>query len=109
RHYWQEVSRIPGITVWGPGFAGVERAPTVSITIDGLSPRDAATQLARKGIFLWDGDFYAIRAMEVLGLAQTGGVLRSGISLYNTQAEIDRLLEGLEGLARIGPGHAAAG
>jgi len=102
RHYWQEVSRIPGVTVWGPGFASVERAPTVSITIDGLSPRDAATQLARKGIFLWDGDFYAIRAMEVLGLAQTGGVLRSGISLYNTQAEIDRLLESLEGLARIG-------
>lgn len=101
QHYWLEVRQIPGVTVWGPGFTNGERAPTVSITIDGLSPREAATELAGRGIFLWDGDFYAIRAMEVLGLAKTGGVLRTGISLYNTQMEIDRLLNGLEELVRI--------
>ena len=46
-----------------------------------------------KGICVWDRHFYAIRPVEVLGLMNKGGLTRAGISLYNTQEEIDRLLE----------------
>jgi cysteine desulfurase family protein (TIGR01976 family) len=99
RHYHDGVRRIPGVTVWGPDFSG-PRAPTVSITIDGVSPQDAARALGAKGLQVWDGHFYALRAIEVLGLAGRGGVIRTGIAMYNTAGEIDRLLAGVEALAR---------
>jgi selenocysteine lyase/cysteine desulfurase len=48
---------------------------------------------------VWDGDFYAARPVQVLGLAERGGLLRTGVSMYNTRAELDRLLTGLKKLA----------
>jgi cysteine desulfurase family protein (TIGR01976 family) len=98
-YYYDGVRRIPGVTVWGPGFSG-PRAPTVSITIDGVHPTDAARALGQRGIQVWDGHFYAIRPIEALGLLERGGVLRTGIVMYNTREEIDRLLEGIAALAR---------
>jgi cysteine desulfurase family protein (TIGR01976 family) len=93
---------IPGIHIWGitdeARFAA-EKAPTISVTIDGVSPRDAAASLGAQGIFTWDGDFYAQALIERLGLFETGGVLRLGIAHYNTADEIDRLLEAVEGIA----------
>ncbi len=74
----------------------------MSITIDGVRPRDAARALGERGVLVWDGDFYAARAIEALGLAEAGGVIRTGISMYNTADEIDRLVEGLAALARRG-------
>lgn len=96
-YYAGNVRRIPGVTVQGPDFSG-PRAPTVSITIDGVQPIDAARALGERGLQVWDGHFYALRAMEVLGLAERGGVLRTGIAMYNTREEIDRLLEGIAAL-----------
>jgi selenocysteine lyase/cysteine desulfurase len=98
-YYHDGVRRIPGVTVWGPDFSG-PRAPTVSITIDGVHPTDAARALGRRGIQVWDGHFYAIRPIEALGLLERGGVLRTGIVMYNTREEIDRLLEGIAALAQ---------
>jgi cysteine desulfurase family protein (TIGR01976 family) len=96
-YYAGNAGRIPGVAVQGPDFSGL-RAPTVSVTIDGVQPIDAARALGERGIQVWDGHFYAIRAMEVLGLAERGGVLRTGIVMYNTREEIDRLLEGIAAL-----------
>ena len=98
--YHERVAAIPGVTVWGPGFDSGLRAPTVSVTIGGVHPHDAARALGERGLLVWDGDFYAIRAIEVLGLAEAGGVIRTGISMYNSAAEIDRLVEGVAALAR---------
>ena len=100
--YHDAVRRIPGVRVWGPDFAdGRARAPTVSITIDGLTAAEAAGALGDEGICVWDGNFYAARPIEVLGLAERGGLLRTGISMYNTREELSRLLAGLERLARV--------
>jgi cysteine desulfurase family protein (TIGR01976 family) len=93
---------IPGVRVHGPGFESPHRAPTVSITVDGWTPRDLAERLGERGVFVWDGDFYAVRAIEVLGLAERGGVLRTGVSMYNTAEEVDRLVAGIDELAREG-------
>ena len=97
--YYDGVRRIPGVKVWGPDFSK-RRTPTVSISLDGVTPIDAAKQLGDLGLCTWDGDFYAAKAIEVLGLKESGGVLRVGISLYNTEAEVDRLLAGIEKLKR---------
>ena len=76
-----------------------ERVPTVSVSIDGVYPRAAATALGRAGIFVWDGDFYATGLIERLGKAESGGVLRLGLVHYNTAEEVDRTLDALGALA----------
>ena len=93
--YYYNVRSIPGVAVHGPDFSGL-RAPTVSITIDGVPPAEAARALGEKGLQLWSGHFYGLRPLEILGLAESGGVLRAGIMMYNTREEVDRLLEGVE-------------
>ena len=76
-----------------------DRVPTVSVSIEGVHPRDAAERLARRGIYAWDGDFYATGLIERLGKADGGGVLRLGLVHYNTADEVDRTLEAVEGIA----------
>jgi cysteine desulfurase family protein (TIGR01976 family) len=93
RRYYDGLGCIPGATVWGPDFSCPRRAPTVSITLEGLRPDEAARALGRRGLQVWSGHFYAIRCIEALGLAESGGVVRTGVSMYNTMEEIDRLLE----------------
>ncbi len=99
RYYYDAVRGIPGIRVWGPDFGSRARAPTVSITLGNCTAREAAARLAERGICIWDGNFYAARAVEVLGLADCGGLLRTGISMYSSREEIERLLAGLGELA----------
>ncbi|MGZ3602711.1 MAG: aminotransferase class V-fold PLP-dependent enzyme, partial [Ktedonobacterales bacterium] len=65
---------------------------TVAITINGHTPRELAEKLGDRGIFCWDGNYYAINLMERLGLEASGGALRIGLAHYNTAAEIERLL-----------------
>jgi cysteine desulfurase family protein (TIGR01976 family) len=70
------------------------RVPTFAFRVDGLSPRATAEQLAARGIAVWDGDYYAVEAMESLGL-QPDGAVRAGFVHYNTPDEVDRLLTAL--------------
>ncbi len=103
RRYYDAVRTLPGVTVWGPDFSGGQRAPTVSITIDGVPAAAAAERLAARGIAVWDGHFYAARAVEALGLAGRGGLLRAGVSMYTRPADIDRLLDGVAALTGAAP------
>jgi selenocysteine lyase/cysteine desulfurase len=70
----------------------------VSITLEKASAADAAAALGKEGICVWDGNFYAARTVEVLGLSERGGVLRTGVSMYNAREEIERLLAGVKKL-----------
>jgi len=97
--YLDEVRQVPGVTVWGPDFAAPRRAPTVSITIAAVHPTEAARRLGERGVCVWDGHFYAARAIEVLGLADAGGVIRAGMAMYVTHDDVDRLLDGVRALA----------
>ena len=90
REIYNGLKVIPGIRIYGPSFETVRRAPTVSFAVDGLSPEEVCRKLANEGICAWDGNFYAIRAMEVLGLQDQGGVTRVGVLLYNTEEEVRR-------------------
>lgn len=96
--YYDRVRQIPGVKVWGPDFSDRRRAPTVSITVDGVPPVEVARRLGEAGLQVWAGHFYALRAIETLGLAETGGVVRTGVCMYNTREEIDRLVEAVAAL-----------
>jgi cysteine desulfurase family protein (TIGR01976 family) len=98
KFYHDSVRALPGVTVWGPDFSGRARAPTVSITLQRATAAEAAAALAKEGICVWDGHFYAARAVQVLGLAERGGLLRTGVSMYSTREDLDRLLAGLRAL-----------
>ena len=69
------------------------RAPTLSFSFKGKTATQVCEYLAQHNICAWSGHFYAIRATEVLGLLEQGGVTRMGISVYNVEKEIDRTLE----------------
>ena len=73
------------------------RVPTFAFNVDGLDPRAVSERLAERDIAVWDGNYYAVEIMERLGLSAQGAV-RAGFVHYNTEAEVDRLLEALEGL-----------
>jgi selenocysteine lyase/cysteine desulfurase len=70
----------------------------VSITLERHGAAAAAAALGEQGICVWDGNFYAARAVEVLGLAERGGLLRTGVSMYSSSAELGRLLDAIERL-----------
>lgn len=84
---------IPGVRIWGITDRSRmdERTPTAAITFDHTTPEAVATVLGERGIATWWGDFYAAGLVERLGL-QPQGVLRIGLTHYNTAAEVDRLL-----------------
>ena len=97
--YYENVRRIPGVAAHGPDFSG-PRAPTVSITVNGVPPDEVAKALGDKGLQVWSGHFYGLRPLEALGLMERGGVVRAGIVMYNTREEVERLLEGVKEVAR---------
>ena len=76
-----------------------ERVPTVSFTLDGKHPREIAEKLAKEGIYVWDGNYYALAVTERLGLEDRGGMVRVGAAHYNTLGEVARFGEALEKIA----------
>ncbi len=76
------------------------RAPTVSCTLEGLTPQEIARRLGAANIFVWDGNFYALPVTERLGLEDSGGLVRIWLAHYNTAEEVDTLLGVLADMPR---------
>jgi cysteine desulfurase family protein (TIGR01976 family) len=70
------------------------RVATFAFTHRERAPHEIATGLGDRGVAVWAGDYYALEVMKRLGL-EDGGAVRAGIVHYNTEAEVDRLLEAL--------------
>jgi cysteine desulfurase family protein (TIGR01976 family) len=90
---------IERVRVYGPP-AGSPRTSTVSFIIEGINSEKVAAELGEKGLFVWDGHFYAIRLVEILNLMATGGLVRVGLSPYNTEEEINRLVSEVKRIAK---------
>ena len=88
---------IPGMRIFGitDRQRFDERCSTLSFRLGDHHPTKIAAFLAERGIFTWDGNFYALNLSERLGVEQHGGVLRVGLVHYNTAEEVDRLLAAL--------------
>jgi len=93
------LSNIDGLTVVGPPLEPEWHTPTLGFTLDGYTPAQVCTYLGERQICAWDGHFYALRAIEVLGLLDRGGVTRMGISMYTSAEDIERTLEAVGALA----------
>jgi cysteine desulfurase family protein (TIGR01976 family) len=95
---WAGLSELPGVRLYGPPPGG-ERTPTLSFTVKSLSARQVSSHLAdAAGAFLSHGDFYAATVLDRLGLREQG-LVRAGVSIYTTEEEVDRLVDGVESIA----------
>jgi selenocysteine lyase/cysteine desulfurase len=91
---------IPGLRLYGvtdPARLS-SRAPTAAFRIDGFTPLAVGEHLGRHGVYVWDGNFYAIAVTEGLGLEESGGVVRAGLVHYNTAEEVEYCLDCLRRL-----------
>lgn len=95
---WEGLSGVEGVRLYGPG-PGEPRTPTIAFTVEGITSTEVARQLAARGVFVSHGDFYAATVVERLGLLPEG-LVRAGCACYTTREEVERLVAGVEEIAR---------
>ena len=95
------VAGVPGLRLWGIDDEDRldERTPTFAVRLGDQDPVKTATELAQRGIYVWDGHYYAITVMERLGLLDSGGAVRIGFCHYHSADDVDRVLDALADLA----------
>jgi cysteine desulfurase family protein (TIGR01976 family) len=85
---------IPGVRFYGAP-RGCPRTPTAAITVEGTSPDEVARRLGEEGVFVWNGNFYAVTVCDALGLSDCGGLIRCGLAPYSTDEDVERLIDGI--------------
>ncbi len=98
---WNGLEALPGVAPVGHAPGTARRTPTVAFTVGSLPSSEVAAALARRGVFVSDGDFYATTVLGRLGLARQG-LVRAGCACYTTADEVDRLLAAVRELATQG-------
>ncbi|PLT33981.1 cysteine desulfurase [Bacillus sp. V5-8f] len=87
----EKMSAIEGLTIYGPNDAS-QRAGVVTFNIEDVHPHDVATVLDAEGIAVRAGHHCAQPLMKWLDVSATA---RASFYLYNTEEDIDKLVEGL--------------
>jgi selenocysteine lyase/cysteine desulfurase len=101
--YFKDIlARIDGLTLYGPP-KHTPCTSTIAFRLNNVPPREVAARLGDKGIFTWNGDFYAVQLVKSLGLSESGGLVRIGLAPYNTKEEIDRTLDAIRAIAASKP------
>ncbi|MDO8522049.1 MAG: SufS family cysteine desulfurase [bacterium] len=90
------LKNVSGLTLLGPATADA-RAPIFSFTIAGIHPHDIATLLDREGIAVRAGHHCAQILHESFSLDAS---VRVSLCVYNTPAEIDRLVVALNAIQK---------
>jgi cysteine desulfurase/selenocysteine lyase len=93
----ERLAEVPDLTVFGPP-AGDLRGGIVSFTLDGVHAHDISEILDRHGIAVRAGHHCAQVLMERLRVPAT---TRASFAVYNTRAEVDRLIDGLLDTRRV--------
>ncbi|NYE03762.1 cysteine desulfurase/selenocysteine lyase [Bacillus niacini] len=87
----EKMSSVPGMTIYGP-LDAAKRAGLVTFNISDVHPHDVATVLDAEGIAVRAGHHCAQPLMKWLRASATA---RASFYLYNTEDDIDKLVEGL--------------
>jgi cysteine desulfurase family protein (TIGR01976 family) len=93
------LDRIAGVTQYGTRDPE-RRVPTAMFTVAGRTPAEVSSALGERGIYVWDGNYYALELLARLGLEGRGGAVRAGAVHYTTQEEIEGFLNAVEDIAR---------
>ena len=87
----EKMSAIEGLTIYGPQEPG-KRAGVITFNLEEVHPHDVATVLDSEGIAVRAGHHCAQPLMKWLDVSATA---RASLYIYNTEQDIDRLVEGL--------------
>jgi len=81
-------------------FIGTAKNKTsiLSFTLDGIHPHDVGTILNNEGIAIRTGHHCAMPVMEYFQIPATS---RASFSFYNTHAEVDVLIEGINKCSKV--------
>jgi cysteine desulfurase/selenocysteine lyase len=85
-----QLVEIQGVRALGP--LPQHRSGLISFTVEGIHPHDLAQLLDRRGIAIRAGHHCSQPLHAQLGIAASA---RASFYLYNTAAEVDRLVEGI--------------
>ena len=88
---------LPGVRVIGPDTT-TQRGASVSFVVDGVHPHDVGQSLDELGVAVRVGHHCAAPVCKRYGVPATA---RASSYLYNTEAEIDLLLEGITQVQRF--------
>ncbi len=95
-HYATErMSEVDGVRFFG---TAAEKASVLSFLIGDVHPYDAGTILDRMGIAVRTGHHCTQPLMRRFGIP---GTVRASFALYNTRADVDRLVEGAEKVRKM--------
>ncbi len=91
----ERLQSVPGLQLYGmPTPQG--RVGTFCFNLRGQSPHMVAERLAKVGVGVAAGHYYATMPMQALGLWPEGAI-RASIAHYTTQTDLDKLIAGLQG------------
>ncbi len=94
---WNGLTNVDGVRLFGPP-PNESRTPTAAFVIDGVPSVEVSRQLAARGVFASNGDFYAMTVAERLGQSRDG-LVRAGCACYTTSEEVQRLIDGVRAIA----------
>ena len=90
----EALSQINSVRLYGPE----DSAGIVSFTIEGVHPHDIGTILDEERVAIRAGHHCAQPLMEALGVPATA---RASFGVYNSAADVDALVRGIERVTRI--------
>lgn len=90
-----QISNIPGIRIIG---SATEKVAVLSFSVDGVHPHDIGTLLNQEGIAVRTGHHCAQPVMQHFKVPAT---TRASFSFYNSMAEIDALILGIQKVQKV--------
>ncbi|HBA99790.1 MAG: cysteine sulfinate desulfinase [Bacteroidetes bacterium GWD2_45_23] len=91
----EQMLAIPGLRILGTAS---QKSSVISFLMAGIHPYDLGTLLDKMGIAVRTGHHCAEPLMHTLGVE---GTVRASLAFYNTKAEIDLLVEGINRIANM--------
>jgi cysteine desulfurase/selenocysteine lyase len=93
----RKLSQVPDVTVFGPESVEA-KGGVVAFNIDDIHPHDVGTVLDRHGVAIRAGHHCCQPLMGRLDVVATA---RASFYVYNTEEELDTLIEGIEATKRL--------
>lgn len=93
----EKLKEIEGVKIYGSEDIE-KRGGLVAFTVEGIHAHDVAQVLDSEGIAVRSGHHCTMPMHEALGIV---GTTRISFGIYNTQSEVDRLVEGLKKVRQV--------
>jgi len=91
----ERAAEVDGLRIYG---TATHKAGVLSFLIDGIHPNDLGMLIDQEGVAIRTGHHCAMPVMDHYGV---GGTARASFALYNTRADVDRLIDGIASVRKL--------